>query len=147
MSKSKRISYILKMIEDPKLTSNDSFKPENCPVGIVNGKNVEMLGDRLDMAIERLTEKVTEMKEDISALSDNMNQNFNSVDKRFDYMEEKFDKKLSELRTSIPEVVDRQLETQRDHSARKILSWVLTGAGGTILISLATAWIRAKVGI
>ena len=124
------------MIEDTKLTGNDSFKPENCPVGIVNGKNVEMLGDRLDMAIERLTEKVTEMKEDISALSDNMNQNFNSVDK-----------KLSELRTSIPEVVDRQLETQKDHSARKILSWVLTGAGGTILISLATAWIRAKVGI
>ena len=129
------------------MTANDSFEPENCPVGIVNGKNVEMLGDRLDMAIERLTEKVTEMKEDISALSDNMNQNFNSVDKRFDSIEEKFDKKLSELRTSIPEVVDRQLETHRDHSARKILSWILTGAGGTILISLATAWIRAKVGV
>lgn len=128
------------------MTANDSFKPENCPVGIVNGKNVEMLGDRLDMAIERLTEKVTEMKEDISALSDNMNQNFNSVDKRFDSMEDKFDKKLSELRTSIPEIVDKRLETQRDHSARKILSWVLTGAGGTILISLATAWIRAKFG-
>ena len=129
------------------MTANDSFEPENCPVGIVNGKNVEMLGDRLDMAIERLTEKVSEMKEDISVLSENMNQKFDSVDKRFDSMEDKFDKKLSELRTSIPEMVDKQVETKKDHSARKILSWVFTGAGGTILISLATAWIRSKIGV
>lgn len=132
---------------ETKVTANDSFKPENCPVGIVNGKNVEMLGDRLDMAIERLTEKVSEMKEDISVLSENMNQKFESVDKRFDSMEDKFDKKISELRTSIPEMVDKQLETKKDHSARKILSWVFTGAGGTILISLVTAWIRSKIGV
>ena len=129
------------------MTANDSFEPENCPVGIVNGKNVEMLGDRLDMAIERLTEKVSEMEEDISVLSENMNQKFESVDKRFDSMEDKFDKKISELRTSIPEMVDKQLENRKDRSARKILSWVFTGAGGTILISLATAWIRSKIGV
>ena len=129
------------------MTANDSFKPENCPVGIVNGKNVEMLGDRLDMAIERLTEKVSEMKEDISVLSENMNEKFDSVDKRFDSMEDKFDKKIAELRISIPEMVDKQVETKKDHSARKILSWVLTCTGGTMLISLATAWIRSKVGI
>ena len=129
------------------MTANDSCKRENGPVGIVNGKNVEMLGDRLDMAIERLTEKVSEMKEDISLLSENMNQKFDSVDKRFDSMEDKFDKKISELRTSIPMMVDKQLETKKDHSARKLLSWVLTGAGGTILISLVTAWIRSKLGI
>lgn len=129
------------------MIANDSFKPENCPVGIVNEKNVEMLGDRLDMAIERLTEKLSEMKEDISVLSENMNRKFDSVDKRFDSMEDKFDKKILELKTSIPETVDKHLETKKDHSARKILSWVLTGAGSTILISLATAWIRSKMGI
>ena len=76
-----------------------------------------------------------------------MNQKFDSVDKRFDSMEDKFDKKIAELRISIPEMVDKQVETKKDHSARKILSWVFTGAGGTILISLATAWIRSKIGV
>ena len=134
--------------------SGSDFNPNNCPVGIVNEKNIENLGDRFDMAIERLTEKVTEMKEDITSLSRNMDKNFNTmeskfegVDRRFDSMEDKFDKKINNLKDSIPDIIDSRIENRKDHTARSILTWIFTGAGATIIISIATAWIRSKLGI
>ena len=134
--------------------SNGDFNPTTCPVGIVNEKNIENLGDRLDMAIERLTEKVTEMKEDITSLSKNMDKNFNTmeskfegVDKRFDSMEEKFDKKINNLKDSIPDIIDSRIENKKDHTARSILTWIFTGAGATIAISLFTAWVKVKLGL
>ena len=134
--------------------SNGDFNPNNCPVGIVNEKNIENLGDRFDIAIERLTEEVTEMKEDITSLSKTMDKNFNTmeskfegVDKRFDSMEEKFDKKINNLKDSIPDIIDSRIENKKDHTARSILTWIFTGAGATIAISLFTAWVKVKLGL
>ena len=59
----------------------------------------------------------------------------------------KFDKKLNNLKDSIPDIIDSRIENRKDHTARSILTWIFTGAGATIIISLATAWIRSKLGI
>ena len=94
------------------------------------------------------------MKEDITSLSKNMDKNFNTmeskfegVDKRFDSMEEKFDKKINNLKDSIPDIIDSRIENKKDHTARSILTWIFTGAGATIAISLFTAWVKVKLGL
>jgi len=130
------------------------FNPEVCPIGITNEKSIENLGDRVDMAIERLTEKVSEVKDDITSLSkfvdekfESMDEKFDNVDKRFDSMEDKFYDKIGELKKSIPDIVDDRLERKKGNMASNVIRWVLCGVFGGIIISIATSWVKMKLGL
>lgn len=135
-------------------TIDNKFEPNDCPIGISNNKSIENLGDRVDMAIERLTEKVGELKEDITSLSKNVDKKFDSidekienVDKKIDSMEDKFYERMSELKKKIPATVEAEIDKKKANAAAAAIKWMLCGILGTILVSVATAWIKSKLGV
>lgn len=136
------------------------FDPNSCPVGISNSKEIINVGDRLDMAIERLTEKVAEVKEGVTLLSNKVDKKFDAVDKKFDAVDKRFDDMRDEVNkkfedmyakmdtklSAVPEVVDEEIEKKRGSSAALAWKWVLTGVVGSILIAVATAYVKSKFG-
>lgn len=119
------------------------FDPNSCPVGIGNQKDINRLGDRLDMAIERLTERVSEVKEDVATLSSNIDKKFEAVDKKFDTVNDK----IEGLKKDVPDIVNEEIDKKRGATAGQAIKWLLTGVIGSIIIGLATAYIKSKFGI
>lgn len=140
---------------------DSNFNPNSCPIGILNEKRIENLGDHVNMAIERLTEKVGEVKEDITTLSNNMDKKFESmdsrfatidgklesVDKKFDAMEDKFNNRVSDLKSKIPEMVDDEMDHKKGAAASAIIKWVFSGLIGGVLISVLISWTKMKLGL
>lgn len=140
---------------------DSNFNPNSCPIGILNEKRIENLGDHVNMAIDRLTEKVGEVKEDITTLSNNMDKKFESmdsrfatidgklesVDKKFDAMEDKFNNRVSDLKSKIPEMVDDEMDHKKGAVASAIIKWVFSGLIGGVLISVLISWTKMKLGL
>ena len=140
---------------------DSNFNPNSCPIGILNEKRIENLGDHVNMAIERLTDKVGEVKEDITTLSNSMDKKFDSMDQRFaaidsklesvdnkfDSIEDRFNDRMSELKNHIPSIVDDEIDRKKGDAAAAVIKWVFSGLLGGVLISVLISWAKMKLGL
>ena len=125
----------------------DNFDPSKCPTGIKNEQEIIRIKDTFDMAIQRLEEKLDDVKDDINSLSEKTDKRFDTVDNKLDNIEEKFNKKINDLKEEIPITVDAELEKRKGSVSSGIIKWVFSGLFGGVLLSVAIAWVKVKLGL
>lgn len=110
------------------------FDPYTCPVGVVNEKSIEHVGEKLDMAIARLEEKMDDMKSDLTS---HMNEGFTNVNEKLD----KVEGRLNNLETNLDSRIEKKVKQFHGNLILKVVSWVFGSLGAAVAISVITKYV------